>query len=131
MKKLTITKEFKIDAAHKLENNNLSVKKQEEVYGKCCNLHGHNWTLKVTVSGPLNYGMIINFKELKEIVNKEIIDKWDHQYLNEVVCVSVTTCEYLIQRIADILEPILDKKKVKLEKLYLQETEGSYAELEL
>ncbi len=52
--------------------------------GKCSRLHGHNWKVEVLVSGSkLNkLGMIIDFRELKEEVNK-VIMTLDHYYLNE------------------------------------------------
>jgi 6-pyruvoyltetrahydropterin/6-carboxytetrahydropterin synthase len=52
--------------------------------GKCSRLHGHNWKVEVTVSGQEldNLGMLIDFKVLKQDVNK-VIETLDHYYLNE------------------------------------------------
>lgn len=73
MYELTVIVEF--EAAHRIV----------DYPGKCNRLHGHNWSVEVTVKGKnLNeLGMLIDFKELKIEVNKTI-DKLDHFYLNEL-----------------------------------------------
>jgi len=68
---ITITKEFTFDAAHRLFGYE----------GKCFNLHGHSWKVLITVvsSHPLNnLGMVIDFKNLKEIFQKWLDNNWDH-----------------------------------------------------
>jgi 6-pyruvoyltetrahydropterin/6-carboxytetrahydropterin synthase len=73
-KKIYLTRSFHFDAAHKVVDYN----------GKCENLHGHTYLLKVTISGELKEnGMVLDFATLKKKV-KELIDKkLDHKYLNE------------------------------------------------
>jgi 6-pyruvoyltetrahydropterin/6-carboxytetrahydropterin synthase len=53
--------------------------------GKCENLHGHNYKIRVTLAGDtLNpIGLLYDFKDLKAIAN-DVIDRLDHQYLNEL-----------------------------------------------
>lgn len=53
--------------------------------GKCEELHGHNWKVEVIVKGDMldKAGMLIDFKILKKFL-KEILDKLDHKYLNEL-----------------------------------------------
>jgi 6-pyruvoyltetrahydropterin/6-carboxytetrahydropterin synthase len=53
--------------------------------GKCENLHGHNYKIRVTLAGDtLNpIGLLYDFKDLKAITN-EVIDRLDHQYLNDL-----------------------------------------------
>lgn len=77
---VSVTKTFRIEAAHHLPNHK----------GKCRFLHGHSYKLEVTVVGPLNLdpgsaecGMIIDFSRLKKIVQENIIEVYDHQNLNE------------------------------------------------
>lgn len=72
---ITITKEFNFEMAHALWNYD----------GPCRNIHGHSYKLQVTVRGkPLNepgnskHGMIMDFGELKRIVKKTIINRFDH-----------------------------------------------------
>ena len=77
---LLVTKIFSFEYAHYLP----------DYPGKCKNLHGHRGILKVTVSGPPkdaqdDYpGMIVDFSILKKIVVREVIDKFDHNLLNDV-----------------------------------------------
>ncbi|MEG6586029.1 6-carboxytetrahydropterin synthase QueD [Dendrosporobacter sp. 1207_IL3150] len=73
MYEITVIVEF--EAAHRIV----------DYPGKCNRLHGHNWSVEVTVAGEtLNeLGMLIDFRDLKVEVN-QIIDKLDHLYLNEL-----------------------------------------------
>lgn len=56
-----------------------------EYEGRCSLLHGHTWVVEVYVAGEHldRCGMLIDFQELKEMVN-ETVEKFDHRYLNEV-----------------------------------------------
>ncbi len=75
MTTIRISKEFTFDMAHALLGYD----------GLCKNIHGHSYTLVVTVIGsplkddasPKN-GMLIDFKELKNIIKQQIIDRYDH-----------------------------------------------------
>ncbi len=53
--------------------------------GDCRRLHGHNWKVEVEVSASTldDLGMVVDFKTIKKLV-KEITDRLDHQYLNEL-----------------------------------------------
>ncbi len=53
--------------------------------GKCENLHGHNYRVRLTVAGDgLNsIGLLCDFKDVKSLLN-EVIGRLDHQYLNDV-----------------------------------------------
>lgn len=72
---LSITKRFTLEAAHRLPKHP----------GKCFNMHGHSYKLEVTMTGLVNKdtGMIEDFDELNNIVKTLIINKYDHQTLNE------------------------------------------------
>ena len=73
---MLLIKEFTFDAAHNLTR----------YHGKCERLHGHTYKMAVTVKGSTDdEGMIIDFAVLKDIVNKEIISKFDHSYLNDTI----------------------------------------------
>ena len=89
--KTSITKQFRFEAAHSLPNHD----------GKCKNLHGHSYLLEVTISGEIlkegpKEGMIMDFADLSKIVENEIINPWDHQFLNNIVPF-MTTAENLAQ----------------------------------
>jgi 6-pyruvoyltetrahydropterin/6-carboxytetrahydropterin synthase len=71
--KVSITKMFTFDAAHQLPWHR----------GKCRNLHGHTYRLEVTLAGPINEdGIVIDFADLSDAVQSEILDRYDHQFLN-------------------------------------------------
>jgi len=112
MKKMLITKKFTFDSAHKLINYE----------GKCKNLHGHTYTLFVTIKGEINdtTGMVIDFGEVKKIVKESVIDVLDHAYVNDFI--DQPTAENMIVWIWKKLE-----SKLKLYKLELWETPDSFA----
>ncbi len=72
-----ITVKRRFSAAHRLEG----------YIGQCSALHGHTWTVEVTVGGRRldGCGMLLDFKALKEMVDG-IIRQLDHTYLNELEC---------------------------------------------
>ena len=73
---MVISKEFSFAAAHALPYHK----------GKCQYLHGHEWRLKVSITGPINAeGMVMDFSDLKEIVNTCVIDQMDHAYINALL----------------------------------------------
>lgn len=70
---ITIGKQFRFEASHVLPKHP----------GKCSRLHGHSWVLDVKVAGPVNRetGFVMDYADLKSIVNTAIIGKLDHQHL--------------------------------------------------
>lgn len=109
-----IVKKFKFDAAHNL----VSYK------GKCENLHGHTYLLVVVIEGyPDNEGMIMDFVELKNIVNEEIISILDHSYINEII--SQPTAENIAIWIWDRLEEKIRRENCRLYEIQVWETEES------
>jgi len=136
---LTITKEFQWDCAHKLNDNNLSIEENQKIFGKCNNLHGHLYRLFVTVQAfsnddgddILENGMVINFVKLKEIVNREVVERFDHKCLNDdpLYKNNLSTCENQVQDIWHILEPSLEIEGVMIKKIKLYETPTSCATL--
>jgi len=141
MAKIRITKEFRFEMAHFLWNYD----------GLCKNIHGHSYILYVTVIGEpaknndSNSGMVIDFAELKRIVNEEIINQFDHSLiinskmpdsqikeLGKITskCVIVgyqPTCENLLIDFAEKIKKHLPEN-IDLFSLKLNETAGSYAE---
>lgn len=84
-----VTRRVHFSASHRLNAESLSEKENLEIYGLCNNPrgHGHNYNLEVTIKGepdPVT-GMVIDLKELKDILQREIIEKVDHKHLNEDV----------------------------------------------
>lgn len=126
-----LTKRFTFSASHVLRNPNFSNEQNLETYGKCSwdNGHGHNYTLEVTVKGevPEATGMIIDLKKLKEIVNKNLVDKLDHKHLNydvDFLRGVIPTAENIALKIWDELQKFLPNNM--LHEIKLWETENNW-----
>src|SRR5436309_10000298 len=81
-----LTRKIEFSASHLYHNPNLSAEENRRIFGKCNNPHGHghNYTLQVTIEGepdPVT-GMVLDLKELKEILEQEIMQRMDHRHLN-------------------------------------------------
>lgn len=81
-----VTRRLHFSAAHRLHADLLTDDENRRVYGLCNNPlgHGHNYEVEVTVCGepdPVT-GMVIDLKDLKEVMEREVIDKLDHKHLN-------------------------------------------------
>ncbi|MFI3211374.1 MAG: 6-carboxytetrahydropterin synthase QueD [Peptostreptococcaceae bacterium] len=121
---LSITKEFTFDSCHYL--------KMYE--GKCANLHGHTYKLQITITGDRLYsnGLLLDFGDLKTMVNEHIIDKVDHKNLSEVFDFN-TTAELMVTYFSDILDDVLNKHNkenndtLQVSRVRLWETPTSYA----
>lgn len=128
---MKIIKKFTFDSAHYLWNINWDDAKNKEVYGKCTNLHGHTYKLEVVISGGnATSGMVMNFRDLSQIVKDKVIERYDHAYLNDLpeFLEVPTTSETIGQNIFDTLQPLLESfDGVKLEEIRLSETPTSEA----
>lgn len=127
-----IAKEFIFDSAHYLSVkdvlDHVDEEKSKQIYGLCHNWHGHTYHLFVTVgSDTLQNGMVINFSELKSIINDKVIKDLDHHLLNEVEWLldCEPTCENMLERIWNRIVNRL-QGDVKLIELKLYETPTSY-----
>ena len=142
MRNVRVTKEFTFEMAHALWNYD----------GACKNIHGHSYHLFISIIGePLQdednpkFGMVIDFKDLKQIAKANIVDVLDHSLIvyNKAEGESLDavksmyqkvysfdfqpTCENLVIYIADIIMKKLPPK-LSLHKIKLYETATSYAE---
>ena len=114
---LRLRVESHFDAAHKLAGYK----------GKCGKLHGHTWKVEAfVVGGKLNnVGILIDFKVLKEKLNK-IIEKLDHSSLNDFREIGNPTGENISRYIFENLKDL--PKNVRLEKIRVWEGSGFYVE---
>src|SRR2546423_1793879 len=72
----SVTKSFSFEAAHQLPGHR----------GACQRLHGHGYGLEVTVEGPLDEnGIVTDFADVAAVVEREVIARFDHQYLNDLL----------------------------------------------
>ena len=72
------------NAAHQLRNPRLSDDENKRIFGKCVNLHGHNYAVDVVVSGKIDgtSGYVLDLKQLSDVINQQIIQHVDHRNLN-------------------------------------------------
>jgi len=141
---IKITKQFSFEMAHALRNYD----------GLCRNIHGHSYKMDITLAGqplqddnsPKN-GMVMDFGDLKKLVNEEVISLLDHalvlnaktdtqliemlkQNFEKIVVVEFQpTTENLLNFIAGKLKQRLPET-VKLCRVRLRETDTSYADWE-
>ena len=90
MEQIAVFRKESFNAAHRLYNPVWSNEENNKVFGKCSNpnYHGHNYELIVKLVGTLNpkTGFVMDMKELSDIIEREIIERFDHKNLN-VECV--------------------------------------------
>ena len=80
----SVSRREAFNAAHQLRDPALSDEENERVFGKCANLHGHNYVLEVVVAGEVQAatGYVLDLKELSEIIRRRVIADVDHRNLN-------------------------------------------------
>lgn len=143
MSKIRITKQFSFETGHALYGYD----------GKCRNVHGHSYKLRVTVIGEpiadssnVKFGMVIDFTDLKKIVLEEVVDVFDHATVFNKNTPHIELAKELRDRghhvilvdyqptsenmVIDFAEKIKHRlpKELELHSLRLQETDSSYAE---
>ena len=124
--KISLTRRYGFAASHRLHAASLSDAENQRVYGKCNNPygHGHNYEVEVTVTGPVDSetGMIANLGELDPFVEREVIEAFDHKYINEEVPefrTSVPTTENVCR---EIYRRLAKFPAAQLERVRIEET---------
>lgn len=143
MSTIRITKQFSFETGHALYGYD----------GKCKNVHGHSYKLSVTVLGKpisdstnVKFGMVIDFSDLKKIVNEEIVDVFDHATVFNKNTPHLELAKELMDRghhvlladyqptsemmVIDFAKKIKGRlpENIKLHSIKLQETDSSFAE---
>jgi 6-pyruvoyltetrahydropterin/6-carboxytetrahydropterin synthase len=84
--RVTVSRKAHFNAAHRLYRKDWTEEQNQTVFGLCNNpnFHGHNYELTVSVTGEINpeTGYVIDMKELKDIIYKEVELAFDHKNLN-------------------------------------------------
>ena len=116
--KVTVSRKAHFNAAHRLYVKSWDEKKNETVFGKCSNeyYHGHNYELIVNVTGDVDpvTGMVMDLKDLKDLIKAEVEDAFDHKNLNIQVpefADLIPSAENIAIVIYNKLFPHLDKEK--------------------
>lgn len=111
---MILIKEFEFDAAHNLIHYK----------GKCERLHGHTYKLLVKLEGTKDSeDMIFDFVELKHLVNDNVLDKFDHAYLNDFI--KQPSAENIAEYIWNELEPLVKRDNCHLYEIEVWETKTS------
>jgi 6-pyruvoyltetrahydropterin/6-carboxytetrahydropterin synthase len=128
-----LTRKCEFSAAHYYHNPALSPEENRRLFGKCNNPsgHGHNYTLEVTVKGEVDprSGFVVDLKELKEILQREVLEALDHRFLNKEVPEfreRIPTTENLAVAIWDRLAPKL--RAACLHRVRVYETPDLFAD---
>src|SRR5260221_268093 len=121
-----LTRKAEFSASHYYHNPAFTPEENARIFGKCNKPygHGHNYTVEVTVSGPVDgqTGMVCNLVDLDGFVHTQILERYDHQNLNTLseFAEQVPTTENLCIAIYDIVKRGFDK--AHLEKIRIEET---------
>lgn len=89
MSLIYLTRRETFSASHRLHSSAMTPEENKLFFEKCNseNGHGHNYTLKVTVKGPVNpkTGVLMNLTTLKDLIHIHVLEKVDHKHLNHDV----------------------------------------------
>jgi len=131
--KVAVYRKEHFNAAHRLHNNAFDEATNEKVFGKCNNpnFHGHNYELIVKITGvpDAQTGFVIDLKELSEIIQANVLARFDHKNLNldvEEFKNLNPTAENIAIIIYKILRPLI-KSDFDLQ-VRLYETERNFVE---
>lgn len=133
--RITVIRKARFAAAHFLRLPELSDEENFQQFGPSSNAfaHGHNYEVDVHVSGPVvpETGMVVNLKDLKVILNEEVVASLDFKNLNLQVpffAERLTTLENLAQYLWERLKPRLDSLSLELVGLKIAESDDLYVE---
>ena len=120
------------NAAHQLYNPDLSDDENRRLFGKCANLHGHNYVVEVVVAGEIDptTGYVLDLKLLSDVITRQITRDVDHRNLNTDVWWlkgRIPTTENLAQAFWERLEPELPDGLLRSVRVW--ETDKNWAEV--
>ena len=120
-----VTRQVEFAASHYYHNPELSPEENQRLFGKCNNPlgHGHNYVLEVTIAGEVNSttGMVLDLKDLKALLEEEILRLMDHRFLNKEVpafATKIPTTENIAMEIWRLLAPKVGVGRLHRVRLY-------------
>lgn len=128
MDSVLVSHQYEFSAAHRLHAPELDAARNVEIFGKCNNPagHGHNYQLEVTLRCPIDErGHIPPVEKLDEVVNRVVIDRFDHKHLNEDVDDFQglnPSVEHISRRIYGLLSPEVEQMGLGLTEVKVWET---------
>jgi 6-pyruvoyltetrahydropterin/6-carboxytetrahydropterin synthase len=134
---MRITRKIEFSASHVCRVAELSEEENRRLFGPAANPngHGHNFVLEVSLEGtpdPVT-GMVLDLKELKDLLNREVMALYDHRFLNyEVPPFDHVnpTVENIAREIWRRLEPVLNQEGRQLRQVRLYETADFWVDYE-
>ena len=126
--KAHLSRRYHLSASHRLHSEAYDAGKNQSVFGKCNNPHGHghNYTVQVTFSGQVDplTGMVCNLADLDAFARTNLIERFDHTNLNLLDCFQnlVSTTENLSVEIHRIFQRFT---AAHLERVHVEETSNN------
>jgi 6-pyruvoyltetrahydropterin/6-carboxytetrahydropterin synthase len=131
--KVSVYRKEHFNAAHRLNNPELTAEENAAIFGKCnyANFHGHNYELIVQVTGDIDArtGYVMDMKILSDLIKQEVLERFDHRNLNlDTVEFKnlIPSAENIAVVIYNLLRPHIDQQKELRIRLY--ETERNFVE---
>ena len=132
---MLITRKIEFSASHVCRNPDLTDGENEALYGAEANPrgHGHNFAVDVTLEGepdPVT-GMVYDLKKLKQVLQVEVVDPFDHRFLNVEAPPFdrvIPTLENLAVEIWRRVAPNFSGTPVRLHSVRVAESEDLYVE---
>jgi 6-pyruvoyltetrahydropterin/6-carboxytetrahydropterin synthase len=132
---MLITRKVEFSSSHVCRRPDLSEDENRRIYGLAANPHGHghNYVLEVSLEGDPDpaTGMVLDLKELKDILTRYVVDVYDHRFLNYEVPPFdrvVPTTENIARDIWQRLEPRLTVGRGRLRTVRVYETPDLYVD---
>ncbi len=124
---IALTRRYRFPAAHILRSDTLSDQENLRLYGKCSSLHGHDYGVEVTVTGPVHptEGRIVAPERLDAIVREHVLEPLAHRNLNEheLFAERVSTAENVARVVHEQLAPPIERETdARLLRIRIQET---------
>ena len=128
----TVGRRESFNAAHQLYDPDLSDDENLRRFGKCANLHGHNYVLEVVVTGEIDQvsGYVLDLKALSDVISRRVIRDVDHRNLNTDVAWltgRIPTAENLADAFWERLRPELPEGLLRSVRVW--ETDKNWAEV--
>jgi 6-pyruvoyltetrahydropterin/6-carboxytetrahydropterin synthase len=107
-----VTRRFTFAAAHRYARPEWSEAENRAHFGPLATIHGHTYTLEVTVRGPIDprTGMVMDLEDLKRVVGETVLARFDHAFINDDPAFPpgvLPTTENLVRVAWDLLAPKL------------------------
>ena len=122
---ILLTRKAEFSAAHYYWNDAFSDEENARTFGKCANKngHGHNYTLEVTVEGSVDpvSGFVVDLKWLRDVIDREVLQVYDHRHLNLEVPefkTAIPTTENIAIAIWKRLAPKMENAKLHRIRVY-------------